>query len=217
MERRKQRNGTNRTDGTDRPQEPRIIPPHGGYHNLKSYQAAEVIFDATNAFCNRFINPRSRTYDQMVQAARSGKQNIAEASQTSGTSKKSELRLIDVARASLQELLEHYKDFLRLRKLPIWPKEHPQAVIIRNLAYRTDRTYETYRTYVEESPPEVAANTMVCLVNQANFLLDRQLESLERTFLNEGGFTERLYNARRQSRSNQSYPSHRSHPPKSDA
>jgi len=213
MERRKQRNGTNRTDGTHGHQEPRIIPPHGGYHNLKSYQAAEIIFDATNAFCERFINPRSRTYDQMVQAARSGKQNIAEASQTSGTSKKSELRLIDVARASLQELLEDYKDFLRLRRLPIWPKNHPRAVIVRNLAYRTDRTYETYRSYVEQSPPEVSANTMVCLVNQANFLLDRQLESLEQHFLNEGGFTERLYNARRQSRSHQSYPSHKSHPP----
>lgn len=212
-ERRRQRNGTNRTDGTHGPQEPRIIPPHGGYHNLKSYQVAEIVFDATNAFCERFINPRSRTYDQMVQAARSGKQNIAEASQTSGTSKKSELRLVDVARASLQELLEDYKDFLRLRKLPIWPKNHPQAVIIRNLAYRTDRTYETYRSYVEESPPEIAANTMVCLVNQANFLLDRQLASLEQAFLNEGGFTERLYNARRQHRSHQSYPSHRSHPP----
>lgn len=87
-------------------------------------------------------------------------------------------------------------------------------MIIRNLAYRTDRTYETYRSYVEESPPEIAANTMVCLVNQANFLLDRQLESLERTFLNEGGFTERLYRARSQRRSHPSYPSHRSHPPK---
>lgn len=105
MERRRQRNGTNRTDGTHGP---RIIPPHGGYHNLKSYQVAEIVFDATNAFCDRFVNPRSRTYDQMVQAARSGKQNIAEASQTSGTSKKSELRLVDVARASLQELLEDY-------------------------------------------------------------------------------------------------------------
>lgn len=141
----------------------------------------------------------------MVQAARSGKQNIAEASQTSGTSKKSELRLTDVARASLQELLDDYQDFLRLRRLPIWPKSHPQAVVIRNLAYRTDRTYETYRTYVEQSPPEVGANTLICVIHQANFLLDRQLESLERAFLTEGGFTERLYNARRQSRS---------HPPK---
>ncbi len=168
MERRRQRNGTNGTDGTHGHQEHRVIPPHGGYRNLKSYQAAEIIFDATNAFCERFINPRSRTYDQMVQ----------------------------VARASLQELLEDYQDFLRLRRLPIWPKDHPQALIIRNLAYRTDRTYETYRTYVEDAPPEVAANTLICIIHQANTLLDRQLESLERSFLKEGGFTERLYRTR---------------------
>ena len=179
-EKRKQRNGTNRTDGTHKPDEPRIIPPHGGYRNLKSYQAAEIIFDATNAFCDRFINRRSRTHDQMVQAARSGKQNIAEASEDSGTSKKTELKLTDVARGSLEELLEDYEDFLRLRRLPIWPKDHPQAQVIRNLAYRTDRTYETYRTYVEDSPPEVAANTILCVIHQANYLLDRQLESLER-------------------------------------
>ncbi|HSW00186.1 MAG TPA: four helix bundle suffix domain-containing protein [Sedimentisphaerales bacterium] len=152
----------------------------------------------------------------MVQATRSGKQNIAEASQTSGTSKKSELRLTDVARASLQELLEDYTDFLRLRKLPIWAKDHPQAVIIRNPAYRTDRTYETYRTYVEQSPPEVAANTMICVIHQANYLLDRQLESLERAFLNEGGFTERLYRARRRHRSYPSNSSYPSHPPRTE-
>jgi len=214
MERRRQRNGTNGTDGTHGHQEHRGIPPHGGYRNLKSYQAAEIIFDATNAFCERFINPRSRTYDQMVQAARSGKQNIAEASQTSGTSKKSELRLTDVARASLQELLEDYQDFLRLRRLPLWPKNHPQAQAIRNLAYASDRSYSSYQSYVEQDPPEVAANAVLCLINQANYLLDRQLESLERAFLNEGGFTERLYRARRQSRSHQSYPSPESHPPR---
>ncbi len=220
-EKRKSRNGTNRTDGTPGTNEPRIIPPHGGYRSLKSYQAAEVVFDATNVFCDRFVNPRSRTFDQMVQAARSGKQNIAEASEDSGTSKKLELKLTEVARASLQELLEDYQDFLRLRRLPIWPKDHPQAQIVRNLAYRTDRTYETYRTYVEESPPEVAANTILCVIHQANYLLDRQLASLEKHFLEEGGFTERLYRARtehRRARSQRDYPSHpsdeshRSHP-----
>lgn len=205
-ERRKQRNGTHRTDGIHETDAPRIIPPHGGYRNLKSYQAAEIVFDATNAFCNRFISLRSRTHDQMVQAARSGKQNIAEGSEASGTSKKTELRLTDVARASLQELLEDYQDFLRLRRLPIWPENHPQALIVRKLAYRTDRTYETYRTYVEESPPEVAANTVLCLIHQANYLLDRQLESLERSFLQEGGFTERLYRARTEYR--------QTHPPR---
>lgn len=230
-ERKRQRNRTNGTHGTDRTPEPRIIPPHGGYESLKSYQATTIIFDATNAFCDRFISPRSRTYDQMVQAARSGKQNIAEASQTSGTSKKSELRLTDVARASLQELLEDYKDFLRNRRLPIWPKNHRQAQTIRSLAYRTDRTYETYRTYVEQSPPEVAANAVLCVIHQANYLLDRQLESLERQFLKEGGFTERLYRTRTEYRrtppadeshracprdrrgSHESYRSHQFHPP----
>lgn len=199
-----ERNGKNKTDGTDGNHEHRIIPPHGGYRKLKSYQTTEIIYDATNAFCARFINPRSRTFDQMVQAARSGKQNIAEASQTSGTSKKSELRLTDVARASLQELLEDYKDFLRQRHLPIWPKEHPQAQTIRKLAYQSDRSYSSYQSYIEDAPPEVAANTMLCLIHQANYLLDRQLESLEQQFLNEGGFTERLYRARTQNRSSQS-------------
>jgi four helix bundle suffix protein len=123
------------------------------------------------------------------------------------------LRLIDVARASLQELLEDYKDFLRLRKLPLWDKDHPQAQAIRRIAYQSDKSYSSYKSYVEDSPPEVAANTMICVIHQANYLLDRQLESLERAFLNEGGFTERLYHARRQSRSHQSYPSHESHPP----
>jgi len=204
-EKRRQRNGTDGTHGTN---EPRIIPPHGGYRNLKSYQAAETVFEATLSFCDRFIDRRSRTHDQMVQAARSGKQNIAEASQTSATSKKTELKLTGVARASLQELLEDYEDFLRLRRLPIWPKDHPQARIVRSLAYRTDRTYETYRTHVEQSPPEVAANTILCVIHQANYLLDRQLASLERHFLEEGGFTERLYRARSEHRRTQSPRSH---------
>ncbi len=201
--------GTHRTDRTDEP--PRIIPPHGGYRNLKSYQAAEIIYGATVAFCDRFISRYSRTHDQMVQAARSGKQNIAEGSQASGTSKKTELRLTDVARASLQELLEDYQDFLRHRRLPIWPENHPQALKIRNLAYESDRSYETYRSYVEESSPEVAANAILCVVNQANYLLDRQLESLDRHFLKEGGFTERLYRARQEYRRNQQ--GRRPHPP----
>ena len=179
---------------------PGLIPAHGGYRQLKSFQVAEIIYDATVAFCDRFIDRRSRTVDQMVQAARSGKQNTAEGSQASGTSRKTELKLTSVARSSLEELLQDYQDFLRQRRLPIWPKDHPQAQAIRNLAYRTDRSYETYRTYVEQSPPEVAANTLLCLVHQANYLLDHQLSHLERRFLAEGGFTERLYTTRRRHR-----------------
>ncbi|MDA8214070.1 MAG: four helix bundle suffix domain-containing protein [Nitrospiraceae bacterium] len=178
---------------------PDIIPPHGGYRNLKSYQTAEIIYDATIAFCDRFIDKRSRTYDQMVQAARSGKQNIAEGSMVSGTSKKSELKLIGVARASLEELLLDYHDFLRQRGLLLWEKNHPQAQSIRKLAWEKNRSYMTYKTYIEGSS-EVAANTLICLINQANYLLDQQLRQLEKQFLKEGGFTEKLYQARQQVR-----------------
>ena len=177
-----------------------FIDPHGGFRNLKSYQMSEIVYDATVAFCDRLIDRRSRTHDQMVQAARSGKQNIAEGSMASGTSKKFELKLVGVARASLEELLLDYQDFLRQRNLPLWEKNHPKAQEIRKLAYTRDRSYMTYRTYIEGSPPEVAANVLICLVHQTNFLLDQQLRQLEKQFLNQGGFTERLYRSRQNAR-----------------
>ena len=173
-----------------------LIPPHGGYRELKSFQHAELVYDCTVKFCDRFIDPRSRTHDQMVQAARSGRQNIAEGSQASGTSKKFELKLVSVARASLEELLLDYEDFLRQRGLTLWGKDHPMAQVIRSLAYETNRSYSTYSPYIEKSPPEVAANTIICLIHQTNYLLDQQLRQLEKAFLQEGGFTERLYRAR---------------------
>lgn len=194
-----------------------LIPPHGGYRNLKSYQTAEIIYDSTVAFCDRFIDRRSRTHDQMVQAARSGKQNIAEGSMASGTSKKTELKLVGIARASLEELLLDFQDFLRQRRLPLWEKEHPKAQAIRKLAYMScktdktdDRSYSTYRSYVEQGSAEVAANTLICLIHQANYLLDQQLRQLEKQFLEEGGFTERLYQKRSQAknRSNSTYMSY---------
>jgi four helix bundle suffix protein len=181
-------------------QERGLIPPHGGYRDLKSYQGAEIIYDATIRFCDRFIDRRSRTHDQMVQAARSGKQNIAEGSMASGTSKKTELKLVGVARASLEELLLDYEDFLRQQGLALWGKGHAHADEVRKLAYKTDRSYETYKTYVEASPPDVAANTLVCLIHQTNYLLDQQLRRLEGDFLREGGFTERLYRTRQDAR-----------------
>lgn len=177
-------------------EESSIISPHGGYRNLKSYQTTEIIYDATIKFCERFIDRKSRTTDQMVQAARSGKQNIAEGSQASGTSKKTELKLVGIARASLEELLLDYQDFLRQHGLPLWDKSHPMAQTIRKLAYENNRSYLTYRTYVEESSAQVAANTLICLVHQANYLLDRLLKQLEQQFLKEGGFTEKLYHSR---------------------
>ena len=177
-----------------------LIPPHGGYRDLKSYQNAEIVYDGTVKFCDRFIDRRSRTHDQMVQAARSGKQNIAEGSMASATSKKTELKLVGVARASLEELLIDYQDFLRQRQLPLWEKGHAKAQAVRQLAYSENRSYMTYRTYIEESDAEVAANTMICLIHQTNYLLDLLLRQLEQQFLKEGGFTEKLYRVRSQVR-----------------
>jgi four helix bundle suffix protein len=154
----------------------------------------------TAVFCDRFIDRRSRTHDQMVLAARSGKQNIAEGSMASGTSKKTELKLVGVARASLEELLLDFQDFLRQKGLSLWGKGHPKAQAVRKLAYASDRSYLTYRPYIEESPSEVAANTMICLIHQTNYLLDQQLRALEKEFLEEGGFTERLYRSRAEAR-----------------
>jgi four helix bundle protein len=118
----------------------KLIPSHGGSCELKSFQHAELVYDATVKFCDRFIDRRSRTHDQMVQAARSGRQNIAEGSQASGTSKKTELKLVGVARASLEELLLDYEDFLRHRGLVLWNKIHPTAQVVRRLAYEKNRT-----------------------------------------------------------------------------
>jgi len=173
-----------------------IINRHGGYGSLKAHTAAEIAYDATVAFCNRFVERRSRTHDQMVQAARSGKQNIVEASAAAGVSSKTELKLTGVARASLEELLADYKDFLRQRSLSLWPKDDPRIQEIRGLAYKKDRTYGDYRTYIEEKDPETAANTALCLVYQATFLLDRLLKQLETAFVEKGGISERMYEAR---------------------
>ena len=185
---------------SDRDEPSRIIPPHGGYRDLKSFQMAEIVYDATVAFCDRFIERRSRTHDQMVQAARSGKQNIAEGSMASGTSKKTELKLIGVARASLEELLLDYQDYLRQHGFQVWGKDEPKAKAVRALAWTADRSYSTYRTYFEDEEASIAANATICLIHQTNYLLDQQLRALEQEFLREGGFTERLYRVRSQVR-----------------
>ena len=173
-----------------------FIPPHGGYGHLLSYKKAEIVYDATVHFCDRFVDRRSRTHDQMVQAARSGKQNIIEGSMASATSKETEIKLTNVARASLEELLADYHDFLRVRKLPLWDKNHPEAQEVRRKGYGTDGTYGTYGTYIESSGPETAANTIICLIHQTNYLLDQQLRSLEQSFVKEGGLRERMTRAR---------------------
>ncbi|MCI0692003.1 four helix bundle suffix domain-containing protein [candidate division KSB1 bacterium] len=173
-----------------------FIPKHGGYQNLLSYKKALIVYDATVFFCDRFIDKRSRTHDQMVQAARSGKQNIVEGSMASGTSKETEIKLMNVARASLEELLEDYRDFLRTRGFALWDKNSRQALFVRKLGAAKNAFYETYRTYIESRTPEVVANIIICLIHQANYLLDQQIRQLEQAFVKEGGLRERMTRAR---------------------
>jgi four helix bundle suffix protein len=178
----------------------RIILPHGSYKRLHSYRKTEIIYDLTVRFCQRFLSVRDRTVDQMVQAARSGKQNIVEGCMASGTSKETEIKLVNVARASLEELLEDYFDFLRTRNLTVWEKNSREALYVRKLSRESGVSYEAFREFVETRPAEVVANIAVCLINQATFLLERQLETLERQFLEEGGIRERMAKARLESR-----------------
>lgn len=204
----------------------KLIPKHGGYRKLKSFQVAQLAYDVTVRFCDRYISKRSRTHDQMVQAARSGVQNIAEGSQASGTSKKTELKLTNVARASLEELRLDYEDYLRQRGLALWPPEHPALL---RFKVRRCATLEEVRAWVEvergqartatdkqgrgraakpsvpvsegpcESVPssaELVANAALSLLNLACHLLDKQIAAQEKAFVEEGGFTERLYRVR---------------------
>jgi restriction system protein len=190
---------------------PRRIRPSGGYRDLHSFQAATVIYDATVSFCGRFVESRSRTRDQMVQAARSGRQNIAEGSRASATSSQTELRLINVARASLDELLLDYEDYLRQHGHAQWAKDSPEALAVRRVgqrlakegdqADRTDRTDPSdqgplYRPWLASTDPAVVANAMICLIHQANYLLDQQVRALERQFVIAGGYSEQLAAAR---------------------
>jgi len=174
-----------------------FIPPHGVVTpGLLAYQKALIIFEATARFCKRFLERRDRTVDQMIQAARSGKQNIVEGSKTSGTSKEAEIKLINVARGSLEELLEDYRDFLRVRGLRLWPKSSREALFVRKLGAQKDVSYKTYETYIETRAPEVVANILICLIHQTNYLLDQLLRKLEKDFIKDGGLRERMTRAR---------------------
>jgi restriction system protein len=188
----------------------RLLPKHGGYRKLRSFQAALAVYDATVVFCNRYIERSSRTHDQMVQAARSGAKNISEGSMASGTSKKIELKLTGIARASLEELMGDYEDFLRHRALPIWDANSPPA-----LAMRRQLQSDQFNVceFVRTAAPEPAANTLLCLINQATYLIHRQLDRLEQDFLRHGGFTERLYTVRSQVRQQKSDSSGQTDPP----
>jgi four helix bundle suffix protein len=178
----------------------RFLPPHGGYEDLLSFQKARIVYDATLRFCERFVDRRSRTHDQMVQAARSGKQNILEASQASGTSKETEIKLTNVARASLEELLEDYRDYIRSQGLQLWDKASREALFVRRLGAQPGVRYQTFGEYFETRPGPVVANILICLIHQTNYLLDRQLRTLERDFVRGGGLRERMTQARREAR-----------------
>jgi four helix bundle suffix protein len=180
-----------------------FIPPHGGYVGLLAYQKAIIVFQATVRFCQRFLKRTDRTIDQMVQAARSGKQNIVEASQVSGTSKEAEIKLLNVARASLEELLEDYKDYLRVRGHRLWAKDSREALFVRKLGAQKNTSYRSYETYIESRPPGVVANILICLIHQTNYLLDQLLGRLEKDFLKEGGLRERMTRARLATRAKQ--------------
>jgi four helix bundle suffix protein len=188
----------------------RFIPAHGNYRELLSYRKAEIVYDFTYRFCQRFLPKLDRTRDQMIQAARSGKQNIREGSEASGISKETEIKLVGVARASLEELLGDYCDFLRVRHLTIWEKESHQARFVRRLGTKAKLSYEHYREFCETRPAEVVANIAICLIHQTNFLLDRQIRRLERDFVEEGGLRERMTRARLQQRSEGNDKTHKS-------
>ncbi len=183
-----------------------LIPTHGRYRELKSFQVAQLVYDVTVRFCGRYVERTSRTRDQMVQAARSGVQNIAEGSQASGTSKKTELKLTNVARASLEELRLDYEDFLRQRGLPVWDRTDPRR---EDLFQRRCATADAMAEWVREvhkggqkraTYAEIAANAALLLVTVACSLLDRQLRAQAAAFESGGGFTERLYRVRSEAR-----------------
>ena len=173
-----------------------FIPAHGHYKELLSYKKAVIIYDLTFRFCERFLKKGDRTVDQMIQAARSGKQNIVEGCKASGTSKETEIKLMNVARSSFEELLEDYCDYLRARDLPTWDKDSKEAMYVRKLGSNPDATYEAYREFTQTRAADVVANIAICLIHQANFLLDQQIRRLERDFLKEGGLRERMTRAR---------------------
>ena len=194
---------TKGTTGTKESASSGFIPPHGGYQDLLSYQKALIVYDATVYFCNRFFTKFDRTREQMIQAARSGKQNILEGSEASGTSKETEIKLTNTARASLKELLEDYRDFMRSRGITEWAPDHPYALRLRQLNRTRGANYETFKKAVEHSDPAICANAIAGLVKVTCYLLDRQIERLEQDFLKEGGLRERMTRARIAARSKQ--------------
>ncbi len=180
-----------------------FIPQHGGYQKLITYRRAEIIYDATIYFTRRFLSKGDRTVDQMVQAARSGKQNIAEASMASGTSKETEIKLTNVARASQEELLIDYRDYMRIHRILEWDRSHPYAARMSDLIRNKPANYQTFKNGIENQSPEICVNVIVGLIKVTQYLLTRQIKSLEQDFIQKGGLRERMTRARLETRHRQ--------------
>ena len=197
------------------------LRPSGGYRSAATFQTATLIYDATCLFCEQFVDSRTRTrtLDQMVQAARSGRQNIAEASRAAATSSQAELRLVNVARSSLEELLLDYEDYLRHRRLAQWSLSSDELQAVREVPrrFQKDRTDQSdltdlsdrerwalYARWLEHEQAEVRANAIICLIHQASYLLDRQIAALEEAFAEEGGYSEQPAASKVDSRERQS-------------
>lgn len=205
------RDGKNRNDGnhdssnshdSHSSSEP-LLPPRSDYQTLLSFQKAEVAYDITFRFAHKYLSRGDRTVDQMIQSARSGKQNILEGSKAAQTSKEMEIKLTNVGRASLEELLRDYYDYLRVRDHVLWDKDSKEARFVRRLGRKTPQTFNIYREFVETRPPEVIANIAICLIHQANYLIDQQLKTLEKEFVEQGGLRERMTRVRLANRNNQ--------------
>jgi four helix bundle suffix protein len=182
---------------TEQNNTPGFIPPHGGYRKLLTYQKAQIIYDGTVYFTGKYFPKYDRTISQMIQAARSGKQNIAEGSMLSGTSKEAEIKLTNVARSSLEELMLDYEDFLRSRNLPVWDKNHPQVIRLREINKSTPQSnYDTFKFAIEHDIPEFSANAMITLIKITTYLLKNQLNRLESDFIANGGLKEAMTQAR---------------------
>jgi len=188
-----------------------LLPQRGDYRTLLSFQKAEIVYDLTFRFAHKHLAKGDRTIDQMIQSARSGKKNILEGSKASITSREMEIKLTNVARASLEELLDDYRDYLRARDLKIWNKESKEARYVRKLGSEKRQTYEDYREFVETRSAEVVANIALCLIHQTNYLIDQQLHRLEGDFIKAVGLRERMTRVRLQYRNREN--AHGSHPP----
>lgn len=191
---------TQSTSNSDKPNT--FLPQHGHYRNLRVYKVTEIIYDITYYFTQKYLNKGDRTIDQMIQAARSGKQNIAEGNQAAATSSETEIKLTNVAKASLEELLTDYEDYLRVRNLQQWGQLHPRYDALRQYA-RSESIMQDYAQQIKRMNDEEISNLCITLIHQATYMLHKLLTTMQNRFITEGGIKEQMYNARANYRNTQ--------------